>query len=266
MSQRLEIVRARDDPSELRDMAAEAVRWWIGAPAHAHAVAAGFYARAGDLDAARRELDTVLALPDWRTDRSYLWSIFIGELAAAAIALDDRALCQLLLDDLLPLADTCAVNGALVCFMGAHAHRIGLLLRRPRPSRTGPRTGSTGRCEIHRRLGARAWQAETHRAAALGGADAPNMPAGAALDRTGAGNRTAPSHRRRRRPLTTRRRHVAGQLPRTRGLSARRQGAARPGRPAGPPGTDLSALSLAGGEVPPQRARAAPSRSSTGPR
>ena len=45
-------------------MAAEAVRWWIGAPAHAHAVAAGFYARAGEIDAARRELDTVLALED----------------------------------------------------------------------------------------------------------------------------------------------------------------------------------------------------------
>jgi hypothetical protein len=42
MSQRLEIVRARNQPAELRDLAAEAVRWWIGAPAHAHAVAAGF--------------------------------------------------------------------------------------------------------------------------------------------------------------------------------------------------------------------------------
>ena len=87
MSQRLEIVRARNDPAELRDMAAEAVQWWIGAPAHAHAVAAGFSARAGDLDTARRELDTVLALPDWRTDRSYLWSVFVGEMATAAIAL-----------------------------------------------------------------------------------------------------------------------------------------------------------------------------------
>ncbi len=92
MSQRLEIVRARNQPAELRDMAAEAVRWWIGAPAHAHAVAAGFYARAGDLETARRELDTVLALDDWRADRSYLWSVFIGEMAAAAIALQDRAL------------------------------------------------------------------------------------------------------------------------------------------------------------------------------
>ena len=95
-------------------MAADAVRWWIGAQAHAHAVAAGFYARAGDLDAARRELNTVLALDDWRADRSYLWSVFIGEMATAAIALRDRPLCQRLLDDLLPVADTCAVNGALV--------------------------------------------------------------------------------------------------------------------------------------------------------
>ena len=31
MSQRLEIVRARNDPADLRDMAAEAVGWWIGA-------------------------------------------------------------------------------------------------------------------------------------------------------------------------------------------------------------------------------------------
>ena len=172
MSQRLEIVRARNQPAELRDMAAEAVRWWIGAPAHAHAVAAGFNARAGDLDAARRELDTVLALEDWHTDRSYLWSIFIGEMATAAIALRDNLLCQRLLDDLLPLADTCAVNGALVCFMGAHAHRIGLLhtaLGHAEPARHWLLRA----LQIHRRLGARAWQAETHRALArLGEPDA----------------------------------------------------------------------------------------------
>ena len=163
MSQRLEVVRARADAAELRATAAEAVRWWVGVPAHAHAVAAGFYARAGDLDTARRELDTVLALDDWRTDRSYLWSVFIGELVAAAIALDDRPLCQQLLDDLLPVADTCAVNGALVCFMGAHAHRVGLLhaaLGQPTPARH--RLGQA--LDIHRRLGARAWEAETRAA------------------------------------------------------------------------------------------------------
>jgi hypothetical protein len=135
-------------------------------------VAAGFFARGGDLDAAAREVDTVLALEDWRVDRSYLWSIFVGEVATAAIALGDRLLCQLLLDDLLPLADRCAVNGALVCFMGAHAHRVGLLhatLGHRAPARDALRQG----LEVHRRLGARAWQAESHDAlAALGGPDA----------------------------------------------------------------------------------------------
>lgn len=172
MSQRLEVVRARHDPAQLRAMAGEAVSWWIGAPAHAHAVAAGFLARAGDLDAARRELDIVLSLDDWRADRSYLWSIFVGEMVTAAIALHDRALSEVLLDDLLPLADTCAVNGALVCFMGAHAHRVGLLhaaLGHTAPARDRLRQG----LEIHQRLGARAWQAESHEAlAALGGPQA----------------------------------------------------------------------------------------------
>ena len=185
MSQRLEIVRARNRPAELRAMAAEAVGWWVGAPAHAHAVAAGFHARAGDLDAARRDLDTVLALDDWRTDRSYLWSVFIGEMVAAAIALRDRPLCRELLDDLLPVADTCAVNAAFVCFMGAHAHRVGLLyaaLDEPEPA--GRWLNEALR--IHRRLGARAWQAETHDALAnLGGPETSAQDA-AQLRRVGA--------------------------------------------------------------------------------
>jgi hypothetical protein len=181
MSQKLEVVRARADPDALRETAAEAVRWWVGAPAHAHAIAAGFLARAGDLDAARRHVDTVLALDDWRTDRSYLWSIFIGELVVAAIALRDAALCRHLLDDLLPLADTCAVNGALVCFQGAHAHRVGLLhaaLGEPSPARERLEQA----LDIHRRLGARVWEAETR--AAL---DAPEVPAtgSASLRRVG---------------------------------------------------------------------------------
>ncbi|GIJ61432.1 ATP-binding protein [Virgisporangium aurantiacum] len=160
MSQRLEVVRARADPVELRATAAEAVRWWVGAPAHAHAVAAGFAARAGELELARREVDTVLALDDWRSDRSYLWSIFVGELVVAAIALGDRDLKAALLDDLLPIADTCAVNGAFVCFMGAHAHRVGLLyaaLDRPEEAVHW----LTRALDTHRRLGARAWAEET---------------------------------------------------------------------------------------------------------
>jgi tetratricopeptide (TPR) repeat protein len=163
MSQRLEVVRARGDADELRAMAGEAARWWVGAPAHAHAVAAGFLARAGDLDGARSELDVVTALPEWRTDRSYLWSVFVGELVTAAIALDDTPLCTELLSQLEPVADTCAVNGALVCFMGSHAHRVGLLhakLGRPDEAR-----GWLDRAlDVHRRLGARAWEAETRSA------------------------------------------------------------------------------------------------------
>ncbi len=165
MSQRLEVVRARNDPDELRRTAAEAVRWWVGAPAHAHAVAAGFLARAGDLGAARREVETVRALPDWRADRSYLWSVFVGELTAAAIALADRDLCALLLADLEPLAGTCAVNGALVCFMGAHAHRVGLL-RAALGDPAGAAESLRVALDVHERLGARLWADETRRALA----------------------------------------------------------------------------------------------------
>jgi hypothetical protein len=55
---------------------------------------------------------------------------------------------------------TCAVNGALVCFMGAHAHRVGLLyaaLGQPVPARSW----LTKALQIHRRLGARAWEIES---------------------------------------------------------------------------------------------------------
>ena len=62
MSQRLEIVPARGDAEELLATAADAVRGGSGAPAHAHAVAAGFRARAGDLAGARRELEPRSAL------------------------------------------------------------------------------------------------------------------------------------------------------------------------------------------------------------
>ncbi len=164
MSQRLEIARARDDPDELRQMAALAIEWWVGAPAHAHAIAAGFLARAGDLDAARRELATVVSLPDWRTDRSYLWSVFVGELVTAAIAVGDHDLCRGLLDDLRPVGDACAVNGALVCFMGAHAHRLGIL-HAALGDREQARLLLTEARAVHERLGAAVWAAES--AAAL---------------------------------------------------------------------------------------------------
>ena len=169
MSQLLEITRARGEPDALRDMADRAIRWWVGAPGHAHSVAAGFHARAGDLDRARHELDVALALPDLLSDRSYLWSVFVGELVAAAIAVHDTSLCERLLDDLQPVRDSCAVNGAAVCFAGAHAQRLGELhaaLGRPADARAHLEQA----LRTHRGLGARAWEAESCAAlAALGG-------------------------------------------------------------------------------------------------
>ncbi|HEU4425099.1 MAG TPA: AAA family ATPase [Pilimelia sp.] len=260
MSQRLEVVRARNRPAELREMAAEAVAWWVGAPAHAHAVAAGFRARAGDLDAARVHLDTVLALEDWRTDRSYLWSIFIGEMVTAAIALHDRPLCQRLLDDLLPVANTCAVNAALVCFMGAHAHRVGLLysaLGQTEPARRWLRQA----LQIHRLLGARAWDAETHHAlATLGDPDGPNDAHDAATRLADIGPAPAPGARADPDQDVPRLRRVGDMwqasyrghtayLRDTKGLHDLAALLARPG-------ADLPALDLAGGKIS-DRARTA---------
>ena len=174
MSQRLEVVRARGRPEELREMAALAIEWWVGAPAYAHAIAAGFLARAGDLDEARHEVDTVVSLDEWRTDRSYLWSILVGELATAAIALEDQGLCRRLVDDIRPLRSTCAVNGALVCFMGAHAHRLGRLYA-ALDDRREARVLFGEALAIHERLGARVWAAETAAELALLTEDGPGL-------------------------------------------------------------------------------------------
>jgi len=159
MTQRLEIARSRDVPAELAELAGEAVRWWVGLPTHAHAVAAGFLARSGDLQGARRELDTVLSL-DWRSDRSYMWALFVGEVAAAAIALDDHEVSRQLVADLGPLADNCAVGGALVSFMGSHAHTVGLLHECLGEL---PEAGSALEKAVatHRRLGAVSWLDES---------------------------------------------------------------------------------------------------------
>jgi AAA ATPase domain len=177
MSQLLEVVRARGDPAALRHTAELAVGWWVGVPTHAHAVAAGFLARAGDVDGARRELDVVLSLADWRAERSYLWSMFIGEFVEAAVAVADHPLCERLLDDLMPVADGCAVGGALVCFIGAHAHRVGRLhavLGRAGPAREWFQRA----LGTHVKLGARAWEAETCAAlAGVGGSGADGYAA-----------------------------------------------------------------------------------------
>lgn len=158
MSQRLELVRARGSSEELAAFATEAVNHWTGAPIHAHAVAAGFYARAGDLDAARRHLVAVLDLGTWRADRSYLWSVFVGELAHAAIALDHRHVCDQLLEDLLPLTGSCGVNGAVVAFAGSHDHTAGLLAAAVGQSGLAERLLAQAKA-TYRRLGAVGWAA-----------------------------------------------------------------------------------------------------------
>ena len=162
MSQRLELVRARHDEEGLVAFADAAVAHWTGAPVHAHAVAAGFLARAGDLEAARHHVATVSDLGTWRADRSYLWSVFVRELAVAAIALDDRALCEELLADVAPLASTCGVNGAVVAFAGSHAHTAGSLAMHLGDEDSGLLEDARA---VYRRLGARSLLAELDRRA-----------------------------------------------------------------------------------------------------
>jgi hypothetical protein len=162
MSQRLELVRARGRPDELLAFAAEAVDHWTGAPIHAHAVAAGFSARAGDLEAARHHVAAVVDLGTWRADRSYLWSVFVRELAGAAVALGDRGLCGQLLDDVGPLAGSCGVNGAVVAFAGSHAHTAGLLAAAlDQPDRSRPLLEQAS--DTYQRLGATGWHFEARR-------------------------------------------------------------------------------------------------------
>jgi hypothetical protein len=103
-----------------------------------------------------------------------LVSAIVRELAQAAVALGDRDLCAQLLDDLVPLAGSCGVNGAVVAFAGSHAHTAGLLaaaLDQPDRSRQLLEQAS----DTYQRLGAIGWQAETRRdlAAAHTAAEAP---------------------------------------------------------------------------------------------
>ncbi|MGD9998450.1 MAG: hypothetical protein AB7L17_10745 [Ilumatobacteraceae bacterium] len=159
MSQRLELVRARGKAAELLAFADAAVAHWTGAPVHAHAVAAGFCARAGALDAAAGHVSAAVDLGAWRGDRSYLWSVFVRELAQAAIALEDRQLCVELLDDIEPVAGSCGVNGAVVAFAGSHAHTAGRLAAAL--GRTEQAVAHLERAvAAHQRLGAMRWLEE----------------------------------------------------------------------------------------------------------
>ena len=160
MSQLVEVARARGEPGQLRATAEMAVACWVGLPSLAHAVAAGLLADAGDVGGARRALETVCELGTWSEDRSYVWSVSVGGLTAAAARLGDLDLSGELLAELAPLAGTCGVNGTVVCFVGSHAHWAGVAAK------------ALGRTEeardlllralrAHERVGARAWEAET---------------------------------------------------------------------------------------------------------
>ncbi len=127
MSQRVALARVRNEPEELAALAADAVRWWTGAPFVAHAVAAGALAAAGDLQAAAREVAMLSGADGWRNEGSYLRSVLVADLAVAATALHDTTLCALLLDDIAELTDSCGVNGAVVAFAGPFAHAAGIL-------------------------------------------------------------------------------------------------------------------------------------------
>lgn len=159
MSQTLGARWARAEPEELTDFAERVVACLVGIPAHSHAVAAGFLARAGALEDARRALAVCRELDEWK-DRGLLRSTTVGLSVAAAASLGDRQLCAELYDELAPIASTCGVTGAVVCFMGSHAHWAGVA------------AAALGRLEdavthldvalaTHERLGARAWEAES---------------------------------------------------------------------------------------------------------
>jgi hypothetical protein len=184
MSQRLELVRARGITDELQAFADEAVEHWTGAPVHANAVAAGFHARAGDIDRARLHTAAVLNLGTWRADRSYLWSVFVRELSWAAIALGERDLCEELLADVAPLAATCGVNGAVVAFGGSHAHTAGLLAEALGRSDESELHFALARA-VYERLGARSWLAELDRWSAGRSGDAASPATDATFQRAG---------------------------------------------------------------------------------
>jgi len=127
MSQRVALARALDDPSEHRRLAVDAVAHWTGTPVHAHCVAAGAFAAAGDLDAASREVAMVTETGGWSDEGSYLRSVLVAHLATAAVALDNQPLCRELLEEVKPLTGTCGVNGAVVAFAGPFDHTAGIL-------------------------------------------------------------------------------------------------------------------------------------------
>ncbi len=213
MSQRVALARIRNEPEELSALAADAVRWWTGAPVVAHAVAAGALAAAGDLEAAAREVAMLSEAGGWPDEGSYLRSVLVSDLAVAATALHDTELCAFLLDDISPLTDSCGVNGAVVAFVGPFAHAAGLLA-----AELGDRQRAAvmlrQSIETSRSLGATVWVRQGESAhGALGRAYPPDP---------GAGSRRTPltaSLSRTERIWTVTFGEEQGSLPHSKGLA-----------------------------------------------
>ena len=89
----------------------------------------------------------------------------------AAIALDDRPLCEELLADLAPIAATCGVNGAVVAFAGSHGHVAGLLAAHLGAPSAGAFLADAA--AVYERLGAAAFLDELRRGCARAGRPPP---------------------------------------------------------------------------------------------
>jgi len=235
MSQRVALAHARADPDELRALADEAIRWWIGAPLLAHGVAAGAYAVAGDLEAAERQVATVAAAGGWRREDSYLRSVLLAHLADAATAIGDIELCRDLLAGLEDIEDACGVNGAVVAFAGPFAHSAGIL-----SDALGDPAAALEHLDASittaRRLGAAVWveRGEARRRAILARGPHPASGAGGATEAGSA------SLTRSGSVWTAAWREERGSLPHSKGLADIAVLLLRPGN-------EVPALELAGG-------------------
>ncbi len=125
---------------------------------------------------------TVIDLGGWRADRSYAWTGLVRELSVAAIALSDAKLCSQLLADVVPVAATCGVSGAVVSFSGSHAHTAALLSAAL--GRESEAFFAQARA-IYTRLGAAGWLFELANQEAMWSVPAaPSSPAGSAPPQT----------------------------------------------------------------------------------
>lgn len=158
MSQRVAYAHASGDPTELTELARDAVAHWTGAPVHAHAVAAGALALAGDLEGAAKHLAAVGASGGWEREDSYLRSVYLPYLATAAAALGERELCRAMLAEVEQLTSNSGVNGAVVAYAGPFAATAAVLAE-ALGDHDGAAAHRAAATRVAGRLGAQAWVA-----------------------------------------------------------------------------------------------------------